>query len=130
MCSEVGTGSVLELQQLCEEFCENHVGCGLGLLLWRMNNGIIGFHKPQHSHVQFGLFIQNLHFSCNVVKYPQLTVCESLLVLLIIYRWSHKAAPCSVTDTEFDGCINIIIYISASLKLDKSETGRCNILEV
>ena len=47
MCSGVGTGSVLELQQLCEEFCGNHVGHGPGLLLCSVNNGITGFHKPQ-----------------------------------------------------------------------------------
>lgn len=49
MCSGVGTGSVLELQQSCEEFCENHVGYGPGLLLCRVNNRITGFHKPQHT---------------------------------------------------------------------------------
>lgn len=81
------------------------------------------------SDVQFRLFIQNLH-SWDSVRYPQPTVCESLLELLIIYRWSHKAVPCYVTDTDSDGCIHIIAYISASLELDKSETGRCNILEV
>lgn len=31
---------------------------------------------------------------------------------------------------KFNGSVHVIVYISASLKLEKSETGRCNILEV
>lgn len=49
MCSGVGRGSVLELQQSCEEFCETHVGCGAGLLLCRVNSRIPGFHKLLHT---------------------------------------------------------------------------------
>ena len=78
----------------------------------------------------FRLFIQNLHSSSVLVRYPQLPVCESHLVLLVIYRWTYEVVPCYMTDTEFNGSMHVIVCISASLKLEKSETGRCNILEV
>ena len=35
-----------------------------------------------------------------------------------------------MTNTEFNGSVHVIVYISASLNLEKSETGRSNILEV
>lgn len=78
----------------------------------------------------FRLFIQNSHSSSALVRCPQLPVCESQLILLVIYRWSYEGVPCYVTDTEFNGSIHVIVYVSSSLKLEKSETGRCNILEV
>lgn len=131
MCSGLGRGSVLELQLSCKEFYGNHVGCGAGLLLCRVNGGITGFHKPQSMLMDIsGFFIQNSHSSSALDRHPQLPVCESQLVILIVYRLSYGLVSCYVTNTEFNGSIHVVVYISASLKLEKSETGRCNILEV
>lgn len=55
---------------------------------------------------------------------------ESQFILLVNYRWSYEVVPCYVTNTEFKGSIPVIVCISASLTLEKSENGRCNILEV
>lgn len=63
-------------------------------------------------------------------RHPQLPVCESQLVILIVYRWSYEVVSCCVTNTEFNGSIHVVVYISASRKLGKSETGRYNFLEV
>lgn len=131
MCSGLGRGSVLELQLSSKEFYGNHVGRGAGLLLCRVNDGITGFHKPQRMLMDIsGFFIQNLHSSSALDRHPQLLVCESQLVILIVYRWSYEVVSCCVTNTEFNGSIHVVVYISASLKLEKSETGRYNFLEV
>lgn len=47
-----------------------------------------------------------------------------------MHWWSCEVVPFYVTNTEFNGSIHVIVYVKASCKLEKYETGRCNILEV
>lgn len=121
----VGRGSVLELHQACEEFYGNHVGCGPGLLLCRVSDGVSGFHKSQCMLMDIQAFPTKL----TLLKcFSQVTLsCQFVnhsLVLLIIYRYSYKVVPCYVTSTEFNGSVHVIVYISASLNLERSEAER------
>lgn len=91
MCSGVGRGSILELQQSCKKFYEKHMGCGPVLLLCRINNRIT---NTVYADGHLKPFLQKSHHSSASVRYAQLLVCESQLVVLVIYRRLHEVIPC------------------------------------
>lgn len=90
MCSGVGRGSILELQQSCK-FYEKHMGRGPALLFCRINNRIT---NTVYADGHLKPFLQKSHLSSASVRYPQLLVCESQLVVLVIYRRLNEVIPC------------------------------------